>query len=495
MLTPGDAPIIAPQPESLSGHDTLGTVFVRDGRILRGIHADKVDTTRRLLECGLIGALERAGLFPPTRIADHALPDFGLTLEHQRLHPLVLASEWTLEMLRDAALALLEINRIARAYDYETKDAHLYNLCFVGTRAVFFDFGSFVHRAGPRAGWSAYDEFLRGVLYPLSLGAQVGPSMTRMLLDFELEHILSYEDFVRLRAGIFGRWLPCAAIARLRWIYGGFLALGWSEGRAAQWLLKRQRTRVFLHWLQRTGLLEFFTADFARLARRVERIGRRNVRRMRRMIDGEGALDPRAQRVCTIVAELSVGSVVELGGKTGALSLALLQRGIARSVTCTDRDEGAVEAAYALFKRHGNGHCTAAVVDFIEDSRSIRMPSVAERYRAQLVLVLELTHDLLLRRGVQPALLMQRIAAFCSEYAVVEFRPAGLAGDAPLVPAAPPAWYSRDWFRGHFLAQFDLIREEAVTPDSVLFVGRKRRRPPAATLAPRRGQSDTLSGD
>jgi hypothetical protein len=474
MIAPDDRETRA---DPLSGYDSMGIVLGREGRILRGIHAGKVDEARRLLDCGLIGALERESLFPATWISDVTLPEFGLTIEHQRLHPLVFAGEWTFEMLRDAALALLEINRIARAFGYETKDAHLYNFCFVGTRPVFFDLGSFVRRPGPRAGWSAYDEFVRGVLYPLSLGAQAGPALTRMLLDFGLERTLTYEDYVRLRAGMLAKWLPCATIARLRWMYGGFLALGWSDGRAARLLLKDRRGQRVLRWLQETGLLEFFSADFARLERRVRRIGRR-ARAAGDGLSSGFAGDVPAQRVCDIAAGLGVGSVVELGGKTGALSLALVRRGIVRSVTCADHDAGAVEAAYALFKRHGEERCTAAVIDFLEDSRSIRMPSAAERYRAELVIVLGLTHYLVLRRGVQPSLLMQRIAAFCSDYAVVEFLPWGLARDEAL--ARPPSWYGREWFRRHFLVEFDPIEEVEVAPNSVLFVGRKHRRPPVA---------------
>src|SRR4029077_88512 len=102
------------------------------------------------------------------------LPGFALTLEHRRLHPMVLPGEWTFEMLRDAALALLRVNRIAERFGYETKDAHAYNLGFVGTQAMFFDLGSLVQRADIHGGWTAYEEFVRGVLYPLALCATAG---------------------------------------------------------------------------------------------------------------------------------------------------------------------------------------------------------------------------------------------------------------------------------------------------------------------------------
>src|SRR5690348_13142745 len=145
---------------TMAGLDPVGMVFFERGRILRGIRGDKVDEVKELLASGLIQRLEAEGLFPETTIADDNLPGFAMTLEHKRLHPLVLPSEWCFEMLRDAALALLGINRIARSFGYETKDAHLYNLTFVGTHPIFFDLGSFVRIDRSGRGWVAYDEFI-----------------------------------------------------------------------------------------------------------------------------------------------------------------------------------------------------------------------------------------------------------------------------------------------------------------------------------------------
>ena len=155
----------------------------------------------------------------------------------------------------------------------------------------------------------------------------------------------------------------------------------------------------------------------------------------------------------------------------GIFSLALRMSKIARKVVCTDRDEAAIEYAYNLFKKRPED-CTAAIIDFLEENRSIKVPSVAERYRADVVVALALTHHLILSHGVGVTLLMRRIAAFCTRYAVVEFMPLGLWDGHSAPPV--PAWYSLDWFRRHFLMHFDLLCEEKLGDNRILLVGRKR---------------------
>jgi hypothetical protein len=154
---------------TLSGADPVGIVFEREDCILRGIYADRVEATRELLNSGLIEELEERGLFPATAVSTENIPGFGMTLRHERIRPLTLEYEWSTNMFRDAAMALIEINRIARTYGYETKDAHLYNLTFSGMRPIFFDFGSFAKVAHSWAGWSGYDEFVRSAYYPLAI--------------------------------------------------------------------------------------------------------------------------------------------------------------------------------------------------------------------------------------------------------------------------------------------------------------------------------------
>jgi hypothetical protein len=472
-----------PSAAAMSGADPIGTVFFHQERVLRGIRADKVDEVRRLIASGLIRHLEQEGLFPATAVVADELPGFAMTLEHHRLHPFALPSEWTAGMLRDAALALLEINEIARSFGYETKDAHPYNFCFVGTRPVFFDFGSFVPIEQRRPGWRAYDEFVRTILYPLALAPQLGPMFTHLLLDSGSENLMSHEDYIRLRLGASANWLPCRFLARARRASVKLRSISGSSGGNGDPTAGRHPwTRLIVDLLRDSAIVGFLAPDFSQLKRRVRALSRRPSGSPTRwamyqleFFDASGVprLDHRLQRVCDLVSDLKPESVLEIGGNMGCFSLALSLRGVAPRVICTDYDGDAVESAYELFGRHGEGRCTAALVSFLEECQSIKVPSVAERYCADAVVALAITHHLVLSQGVQGEVLMRRMASFCKRYAVVEFMPLGLWDGTPRSPT-PPSWYTIDWFRRHFLEEFDLLHEEQLERNRIVLVGRKR---------------------
>ncbi len=465
---------------TMSGFDDVGQVFFYRGKILRGIYLQHIGRIRQLLKCGLIQELHVRGMFPKTEIAHVSIPDFELTIEHERLHPLVLPSEWTFGMFRDAALTLLEINNIARSFGYETKDAHLYNLCFVATRPIFFDLGSFVPVDRENSGWRGYEGFVRAAWYPLMLSRHGGPLLHRMLMDHCAEHDVSHEEYFRLRLGGIATWFPHPALARVRKVYGKFLRIGiLPEDQILSYFSHIPGAKLIVNMLRNSVFFPYLTANFASLQRSIRRLKSLPnetvwMKYQQELLSDDGLpkLDVRYERICEILAGLKIESAVELGGNMGVLSLALHLRGIARQITCTDSDENAVEKAYELFGRFAQGGCTAAIVDLISNNRSIKVPAVSERLRSDAVVALALTHHLILSQGLSCQMLMQRISDFCTQYALIEFMPLGLwnGRDAP----ETPSWYTVDWFRHHFLASFDPVLEEQLEANRILFVGKKR---------------------
>jgi hypothetical protein len=88
------------------------------------------------------------------------------------------------------------------------------------------------------------------------------------------------------------------------------------------------------------------------------------------------------------------------------------------------------------------------------------------------VVAMALSRDLTLNLGADADFLMRSLASFCTHYAVVEFMPKELWDGTWRVPP----WYSLDWFRGHFLAHFDLMHEESIEENRILLIGRRRAR-------------------
>ena len=87
----------------------------------------------------MIESLVSNGRFPESRITDYSLDGYGLVIEHENIYPVTYPYEWTFELLKDAALAVLETNLIAQRYGYETVDAHGFNVLFDGSKLKFID--------------------------------------------------------------------------------------------------------------------------------------------------------------------------------------------------------------------------------------------------------------------------------------------------------------------------------------------------------------------
>jgi SAM-dependent methyltransferase len=85
----------------------------------------------------------------------------------QPLLPLVsYPSEWSFEMLRDAALLTLQIESDLLDRGLSLKDATAFNIAFDGSRPVHFDCHS-VERHTTKGLWPAYGQFCRSLLIPL----------------------------------------------------------------------------------------------------------------------------------------------------------------------------------------------------------------------------------------------------------------------------------------------------------------------------------------
>lgn len=103
--------------------------------------------------------------------------------------------EWSVEMLRDAALLTLELQERALRAGFMLKDASAYNIVFTTGRPIHADLYSFV-RFEASVSWPAYDQFCREFLNPLLLDCCLN-------LDFQKYFAgqlngISTEDIARL---------------------------------------------------------------------------------------------------------------------------------------------------------------------------------------------------------------------------------------------------------------------------------------------------------
>ena len=167
-----------------SFRDPSGFVFRDAGGVLcRQVNRCYEANYRQLMDSGLYAELVKNGLL----IEHEELPvgselsgDAAFVLRPEELRFISYPYEWPFSALKEAALLTLDIQQRAMKAGMSLKDASAYNVQFRGAQAVFIDTLSFEsHRAGEP--WSAYGQFCRHFLAPLTLMAKRDISLGRLL--------------------------------------------------------------------------------------------------------------------------------------------------------------------------------------------------------------------------------------------------------------------------------------------------------------------------
>ena len=177
---------------------------------------------------------------------------------------------------------------------------------------------------------------------------------------------------------------------------------------------------------------------------------------------------PRFERIAELIKEHKINTVLELAGNAGTLSRVILEKTNVESVICTDNDEKAVDLMYLSFKNSGL-QLTPAIFNFITSmSVSCEIP-IHERFAADAVIALAVTHHLILTQKIPIDSILKTISMYTKKYVFIEFMPMGLY-DGKHVPTIP-SWYTVDWFRISFKKYLRLIIEEQLEENRILFLG------------------------
>ncbi len=148
--------------------DSVGDIYEYKGKIIRVINESHRQYVRELMNCGLIKELINNKLFVETSISDDLFEDGRMVLEHRKVFPRQRPSQWTFDMMKDAAMLVLKMNLLCIKYGYEIRNCHQGNILFDGTAPVFIDFGSIVKRNSNEK-WIAREGFMKAYYYPLML--------------------------------------------------------------------------------------------------------------------------------------------------------------------------------------------------------------------------------------------------------------------------------------------------------------------------------------
>ena len=412
--------------------DPFGRVFFKGEKVFRAISKEYENLCNELLKSDLLEELTDKQLVPKTLATNYEVDDCRLILEHEKV-TYTQPSEWTFEMLKDAGIAILEINGICKKYGFCLKDAHPWNIAFKNNHPIFLDFGS-IARVDSCLEESFNQEYKNTILYPLLLWSNKEDLIAQALLSNP--------------ANMYKFTIPRSTISSSLLINSLLNSLDKKPDVSVLYL-----KGVSLDRIENTEWKEYqneFFSDFKK-----------------------GALCSRFQRFQKITDLLSrfssdAETVLDLAGNMGAVAYYLEKEKKYKRIINVDYDENAVDVSYKRFRELGSKTETYLLNFMLPKNRE-----VFKNFKSDIVLGLAVTHHLILSQNFDLEFIFDRMASFSKKYVYVEFMPLGLwgGGDLPAVPE----WYTQEWFKQIFKRKFNFLHCEHLERNRVLFVGTIKR--------------------
>ena len=412
--------------------DPNGRLFWWQGQLYRALADVRAPLYRRLFAEGTVTKLVDKGLLVDTELTSLALDGSPLIIRHREIPFVSYPFEWSATMLRDAALAVIDMETELAQHGLTLQDAHPWNVLFDGPKPLNVDFGSIVP-AADNALWPAYDEYCRFFLHPLHLMVQGHGRIARWLLHDQ--HGVLHSDL--------------AALARPSF----HLLVGRVATRLSA-LARRYVPDPLRPWLSKGAmLLKSTLAPLAPPRSRRELLNQIKGRVERLVIPPqrtewsnyyEGSLLPfshsddwtaKHTSVDRVLSDLRPSSLLDVGSNRGWYAQLAALRG--SRVVAFDADEACVTQLY-LDSKEPNLPILPLIMDFKNPSPGYGvcnqwLAPATERLRCDMVLGLALVHHLAFKQQLNFEQIVNGLAIFSKRWLVVEFIP-------------PDDIYVREWW-------------------------------------------------
>lgn len=375
---------------------------------------------RRVTAAGLLDydAADKSGLYDELVKAKLLIPhkvigerdDDGLVLAPQEVPDISYPFEWSFTMLKDAALATLDIQRRALEKNISLKDASAYNIQFVDGKPVLIDTLSFEAYDEGRP-WVAYGQFCRHFFAPLALMAYVDIRLGQMARE--------YIDGVPL--DLAAKLLPRKARIRPSVLMHIILHAKAQDSKGSE----HKSTTATLHKRNLLAILDSLERAVRALGPKVSRTEWADYYQGNTNYTESSAKKKRAL-VHAFTKEIPrLKSAIDLGGNDGHYSRVFSEQG-ARTI-CADIDPFAVEANYRRMREKREENLLPLLVDFTNPGGALgwlneeREP-FHDRVNADAVMALAIIHHLAISNNVPFTMVADYFSRF-GTYLIIEFVP------------------------------------------------------------------------
>ena len=399
-----------------SFRDPSGSVFVdSEGQLLRQINHRYEAHYRKLVDSGLYDELVGDGLLvahDEVELSRRYSPEAAVVIQPVPIPFISYPYEWSFSQLKDAARLTLEIQRRALNRGMILKDASAFNVQFVGSQPRFIDTLSLeTHRE--ESPWSAYGQFCRHFLAPLTLMANVDIRLSSLLRRFI--------DGIPL--DLTSRLLPL----RSRLSVGTLIHLclhARSIARHSDTKSKNDKSPVpRMSRLSLDGLIDSLTHAIDRLHWSPD--GTQWADYYDDHSYTEGALSRKRRTVEHMIETFRPDRVIDLGANTGTFSRIASRH--AELTISLDIDPACVERNYRELHPSKDTSVLPLLMDLANPSpglgwASTERESFRDRSSADLVMALALVHHLAIANNV-PLPRIASLLASMGRNVIVEFVP------------------------------------------------------------------------
>lgn len=397
-----------------SFRDPDGYMFEFNGEFYRAVNPSYQPAYDHLLSSGLYQKLVNLGMMVSFEEVDPS--SFGLTglykvLKPDRIRFISYPYEWAVNMLKDAALLTLEIQKLALEHGMSLKDASAFNVQFQNGTPIFIDTLSFELYPVNRP-WVAYRQFCQHFLAPLALMTRVDPELNRMFII----HL----DGIPLHLA--AKMLPY----RSRFSLGLYLNI-YLHAKAQK---KHEGSSILVADDKRKFSLGSMKALVEGL--------KSSVQNQRWKPSGTEWADYIDEGVHTLeytdfktkvisgwLDEVNPETVWDMGANTGYYSRLAAQKG--SYVISFDMDPACVKKNYTMVRKNKETNILPLLLDFLNASPSLgwggtERISFFSRNRPDLVMALAIIHHLAISANI-PLESIASLFAGLADYLIAEFVP------------------------------------------------------------------------
>ncbi len=445
--------------------DEVGTIFFYEDRILRVISEKYIEQVKNIFNNGLLEELLEKKLFPKTWVSDIEIEGYSMVIEHEKIKCWNYPYEWSFDMLKDTALTILEVNKIANKYEYQIHDAHANNIVFNMGLPQYIDFGSFVKiEKENQDSWKSYNIFYNQFYIPLYLWSKGFPDIARNI--FLMMDYFEESEFYKIKHPL----LSFIGGKKFFDIFKNIKKLSLvSKERINNKINNpiKKRIGLFIHILFKNYFISEKFESKIKAFKAPKQISMWN--------DYHDNIDPtsieRFIKIKKIIESLEdTKSLVELASNQGKFVEFILDSTHIKQVIGTDYDKEAVNIMYNNNKYRDN--FLPLLFDMVRTNGRISDESIAKRIKSDIVVALAVTHHLLLAQNISIDFIFKTMSKLTNKYIIVEFMPLGLySGNLFNIPTLPK-FYNLKWFKDNFVQYFDLILDEELEINRHVFVGK-----------------------